>query len=554
MSAKRNISRFDIDLVSFLLLILSFCFLPVFFSFRDGSEVIFYAGFPMLFAAISSIVSLDCIDSFVERQVHARIQRHRYRDALTFYGISLRCSLYAGIIKFFVFFVLSGFIGGTVLGYSLIAPILRMFTPALCLISFLGSMKGLLRGIGQERIARISMWVQTAAFVILGIACGLSGSLRGEKVGVLLRNPDIRAAYCACGIALGLDIATAVSFLYLAFMCFLLTGRLRHEWRQEEPLEGTRQEDQSQVMHYYVSSLIPSLIPAVLYILGMMIGYQLWLNGQNGNERVIISRWGGYMGIGYPAVTGSAVLAVLPFTADATRLVREHERGNMKYVRNRLQILLRLSAYVSIPWSAFLFGAAKEIVGLFPNLTFRAQESAILTIKAGCFQVFLLQTGILILIFSWRTMHRRHFIISLFAGFFFQIVLQVILKLAGGGITLDAWSLDLLLAVCLCAMAVLIQTDRNLRIGWNWLMADVRIAICAAAADIPVILLNDYLLLVMHALPAFLIEILLFNLIFVTLSIVLHAVDLRNIGRIPGAAWIRSYSELLTGRSVEDAR
>lgn len=553
MPVSRRNSRYDTDITSFLLLLLSFCVVPVFFSFRDGSEVMFYAGFPMLFAAVSITVSMGYIDALVAGQVQKRMRKKRGAGAALFCRTSLLAALYAGILKFFVFFVLSGFIGRTVLGYSLIPPILRMFTPAICLISFLGCLKGILRGIGQERIARISIWVQTAAFLVLGIAFGLAGSLRGQKVGVLLRNADIRAAYCACGIALGFDIATAVALVYLAVMCFLTTGRIRHQKEYRDEFDRpVRREDPRELMHWYWRNLVPAMIPALVFILGIMVGYSLWRNGQSSNTRLLISRWGGYMGIGFPLVTGCGLIAAMPFTGALRDLIRENESGHGRQIRAKGALLLRLSGYVSIPWSAFLFGAAKEIVGLFPNLTFRAQEAAILTIKAGCFQVFLLQSMVLVQLFFWKTGRRRAAIIAVCTGFFFQIILEVILKLAGTGITLDAWTLDVSMAVSLGVCAVTAASDRSLRLRFSWLSDDILTAICAGLADIPVILLNDYLLEVMAAFPAFLTELVLFYLIFIILSILLRAADLQNIRRIPGGGLVAAIAGFLVGAADED--
>ena len=68
---------------------------------------------------------------------------------------------------------------------------------------------------------------------------------------------------------------------------------------------------------------------------------------------------------------------------------------------------------------------------------------------------------------------------------------------------------------------------------------------CAAGAVIPLELLNDYLLMVLPAVIAFLVMLGVFWILYVVLSIFLRAADLRNLHRIPGGSWILDLAVLL---------
>lgn len=565
---KRKPRMFDSELTPVLLFLLVFCALAVVFTFRDGGEVLFYAGFPMLSAAAVSGACLTSFDSFSAQQIRIRMERKRFSNALIFYHSANRLGLVLAVILFLVFFALSSFLGTVLLGYPLVGPVFRSFAPGICLLGLIGILRGFLRGIGKERMARLSLWIQTALFLVFGICVGIYGSIAGQKVSVLLRNDGIRAVYCACGIGIGFSISSVVIFLVLLFLSSLAAGRIRHERDDRDDLFAVdNTEDGRELFRYCTRCILPSGIPALICLLGFLVGYRLWLNAQSSQQNLVISRWGGFMGAGYPIVTGCALAAAMPFTAQITALVRDAERvrdagrpenagdhrsasraavrSRRKALCSRLSMTLRLSAYVSIPLSAFLFGAAKEIIGMFPNLTFRSIESAVLTLKAGSFQVFLLQSGILMLVWFWRAGSRRMAIIALSAGFFAQIVMQVILNLAGVGVVLNAWSLDLFLLVYLVVLYCLGKTELIRGMRLSWLMDDALIAVCALLSVIPVELLNDYLLLVMKAFPAFVIELVVFYVLFIILSIVLRAADLRNIRRIPGGGLIRSVAVLL---------
>ncbi len=544
MAGSRKLRKFDIGLTSVLLQPVVLCVLSVLVSLFLGSSVMFYAGIPFLLLAAASVGSFVGVGGFVARQIEKRLQRRRYADAAAVFYASL---------KVLLFTCLGGFLlcwGGTfLLNNALSAAVVRMFLPALFLYPFLGLLQGLLMGGGTQRSKRLAAlmpWALTIGSFTAGGILSITGYNRGIKVGALLRNDSMCYIYAACGMAAGASIIVCAVLVLGAVAGFLSLRSLQrsYRFRQDDLFRTDKRESAAELFSYCLRHLTLALSMPVFPAAAVLIGVRLWMSSQGVRSNTLASFWGGFIGIGLPACVGLAFLAAMPFTALAMQVVRTWQSGKKKAMRMRLALLLRLSGYVGIPMSAFVFAAAKEITAMFHALTFKAEESAILSLKSGSFLIFLLQTIILVLIVYWNCNGRRMIFLAGCISFFAAIVLQVLLHLFGVGITMNMWPLDVMAAVFLTALYI---GGHSLfgRLDSTFWYDDLLIAACAGISAIPLILLNDYLILVMPAAVAFVLMLAVYWTLFVVLSILLHAADLLNMHRIPLGKWIYDIAVIL---------
>lgn len=547
MADPKKVKKFDTDLVSFMLFLCVFCIIAVVFTLKDGSDVMFYAGFPMLFSAASAAFSLICVEEFTAEQTRKRLDRKKYGDVVRLFGCVMRFAGGCAVASVLLFWLGAGLLGRVLLGNSLFVPPIRLFAPALVVLPFLGAMKGFLRGSDARRFSRIVLWLFTALFLVLGAVFGLLGAHRGSRVEALLRNEDLGAVYCTCGIGLGFSFAALIAALILAVASFFAVRRFQRSsrYRQEELFEEQRAEKTGELFSYCLERLLPGLVPALILSLCVMISYRMWMGAQTERATVLESLWGGFVGVGLPICTGLGLLLAMPFTYPVMSAVRANLQGKRKTMCYRLLMVLRLSGYIGIPASAFVFCSAKELAGIFTNLTFKAEESAVLSLKAGSFLIFLLQTTILVLVFYWKCGSRRIVMLSAGAAFFAGVVAQVILKAAGVGITMNVWPLAVMGVVFLVMLYLMGKSSIVSGVDASFMTEYILMAVCALGASIPLELLNDYLLMILPAAAAFALMLAVFWILYVVLSLFLHAADLRNLHRIPGGAWIRSLAVLL---------
>lgn len=547
--------KYDGSLTSYLLFLLVFCVLPVFFSAKDGTGVMFYAGFPMLFAAASSAACLVGSCDFVSSQTDRYISRHMYSAASSVCRMSLKCALLQTGISFLLFYAGRGLVGKTILGNSFIAEVLRFYAPALMALPLVGVCKGFLHGIGMEWQARASLYLMSGIFAAGGLIFGILGAQKGAKVGKLLRNDDMGYVYSACGLGTGLSIAVLGILIFLGVFTFANIRRIQRsqQYRKEDLFRNADTMKSGELFRCCLRHIFGSMGPSVVLSLGMIIGYRLWYGTQEDHANTIVSMWGGFIGIGFPICVGLGLVAAMPFTYLAAQVIFASNSGKKKLCRIRLGMLLRLSAYVGIPLSAFVFSAAKEVVAMFPELTFKAEETAILSLKAGSPLIFLIQTSSLVLVIYWRCSNRRMVVIGGCAAFFVQVVAQVVMQLLGVGITMNLWPSVIMGSVFLIFLYCAGRHSVTAGVDNGWMMDDLLIFICAVIASIPVILLNDYLVLVLPGVAAFTLAAVIYLVVYVLFSILLHAADLRNIHRIPFGGWIRELAVLLGAAEEDDA-
>ena len=550
---KHRFNRYHMDFLSGLLLVLMFCIIAVIFTMAKGCDVMFYAGFPMLCAAAGAGIGVFCADGFVAEQTAVSLKRGREDGPRSVLSAVLAVSLLWGAFVFVIMCVWAGELSKALFDFAKIAPVCRSYAPAIALMLPLCCLTGFLRGIGQKRYARMGIWMLTALFVLLSLVFGFYCAYRGVSVGSLLRNEDMSAIYCACGIGLGLDLAVGITFIVLAFQCRMLEGRLRagHALQGRKSGERGKNADRGVLQRYFAERMFPALFAVVVLLLGIVVGYRLWLSGQT-SAAIITSIWGGVMGIGLPVLAGSGVLSALPLTWLTDRALRDRAKGNTQACYTRISMVLRLSAYISVPWSVFCFGAANEIAALFPNLTVRGRMAAIMTIKYGCPLVFLVQTAVLMGYFFWNSRQERSLILAGAIAFFAQIIVLAVLRNLKLGIVMMALSLDIFFIVFLVTLYALGRQEVLKGLSTAWMIDDGLIAVCALIAVVPIEFLNDYLIALLPGYAAFLAAALLYAVVYVICSVLLQAADLRNVERIPGGGLVVSLAYMIGAAHAED--
>ncbi len=551
MAGSRKLRKFDIGLTSVLLLPVVLCVVSVLFSLCLGSTVMFYAGVPFLLLAASFVGSFVGVSGFVQQQMEKRLQRHKYADAAAVFYASLKVLLVTCLGGFLLCQAVTFLLHNT-----LYAAVLRTYLPAVFVLPFPGLIQGLLMGTGTPRAQRgaaLMPWIMSIGTLTAGGIFSVTGYARGVKVGALLRNDSMGCIYAACGMAAGVSVIVLAMLILGGAAGFLALRSLQRSsrFRQDDLFRTDGREKASELFVYCLRHLVLSLSMPLFPVLAILIGSRLWMNSQEVRSNTLASYWGGFVGIGLPVCLCLAFLAAMPFTALAVQVVRTWNAGKKKAVRMRISLLLRLSAYLGIPMSAFVFASAKEIAAMFHELTFKAEESAILSLKSGSFLIFLLQTIILAVVVYWNCKGRRMIFLAGCISFFAGIVLQVLLHLFGVGITMNMWPLDIMAAVFLLALYF---GGHSLfgRLDSSFWYDDLLIAACAGVSAIPLILLNDYLILVLPAALALLLMLAVYCILFAVLSILLHAADLLNIHRVPFGGWIYDLALILGAVAPEE--
>lgn len=308
--------------------------------------VLFGAG---LFKAVSSMVA-------------SRVDRGTTKAAVKVMRTAAFGSVAAGLMLWFIGFLLSGFWADSILGLSLARLSLQGFLPALAPLFLLLVLTGAMDGFGSANRVNLCWFVFCLVFFAAGpILTGPAWNY-GQKVGALLQNPLYGPAYGAMGGALA---------LVLASICAALAGLIA--WFHLKPGIYSRQldaggmpEKTGQIYRGVVLQSLPVTLPATLIAAGIAAQGLLFFHSA-GEETAdsLMTSWGIYAGKSRPLFC----ILLLTAAAFSLRMLPGLRIGylhrNLKRSRERCMVTLRCIALMMVPAAAFCLVMAKTIIGAF---------------------------------------------------------------------------------------------------------------------------------------------------------------------------------------------
>ena len=208
---------------------------------------------------------------------------------------------------------------------------------------------------------------------------------------------------------------------------------------------------------------------------------------------------------------------------------------------------LRLLAYLGIPVSLFLFGAAKPIIQIcHSGFGQAAKDGAILSLKLSCGSAFLLAMAFFWILLLLATGYQAVLLVSFVIGAVVQTAAYVLLlsvlpfPIEASGLALFFFLLAFnLSALILGRRELLAQTDLS------FLQDYVLILLAGIVALIPVELLNDFMTYEIIPVGGVILLAIVYTVLYMLFSILFQAADLLNVSQIPGGKYVCLFAKLL---------
>ncbi|MGN1023542.1 MAG: hypothetical protein ACI4OJ_08590, partial [Lachnospiraceae bacterium] len=347
--------------LSFFLLVPAAVSITVFaVAGTQGAASVYYASMPLAFCLLFLAALIFSGANIVSRQVALRIRRGKIGDAMLFYRLARLATLLLSLIPALAF---GGFCVplasamGERYGYLTMLALI----PALVIGAQLGPSLGFLLSVGLSGVVRGLLLVLSAATLILTLFVTTFAAEKARGIGLLLRKQELVYVYAGAGIGLGISAALVLVVFLSAIVCFLVSRNLKS---REAPLAIDRDEQPLAVFPYYLRLLLPSLgLALLLFVLFFVDGRIGFIHSPGTGSRTFnMNTFGGFFGGCIPVLVLAGCLIVAPFSAMPQRFYRLLFNQKKKTMRYEFSMTLRLLAYIGIPVSCFLFGAAKPII------------------------------------------------------------------------------------------------------------------------------------------------------------------------------------------------
>lgn len=543
---KRRRIMADRDITAWLVYGLILCVSVLIVSGMNGSALMFYAAGPLLAAMTAAGASCIPGAGFAERQTAYRLGRDRMPDALLFLKGGVIAELLISLVLAAVILLAGNRLAGFLFGCTYDSMILIVLLPGVVPALLSGPMKGFLDGCGLRQLTSLGLYPAGCVTAVLAVILARFGQTRGSMAAQLLLNDRYGALYAGAGLAL------AVSAGWLVYFCCLLVLVLRVRRRfllQEGSFNNFREERLGGIVPYYLRNQLLPFAFCLLFTGSLLADYRIGLHLYGGSDRTGFGLhwWDGFAGIALPLLTGLTLLIGIFVSRMPLLCVHEWEKERYRRFRIRYSMMLRLSSYLSIAASAFVFGAAKPIVQLFRHgLNAQARESAILTLKLGSIGIFFFTTVLLMVILFWEAGFETLLVGTAGAAFVVQLLMALLFMHA---LTISVKALPLAMAcfglAFLVILMVLASGSLLRHTDTAWLTDLGLTLLSAAAAAIPVCILNDFMTDEIIPVGSTILLLLIFTVCYVLFSLLFGAVDLDNIDRLPGGRYVAALARAL---------
>lgn len=286
----------------------------------------------------------------VSAMVLARLERGSVKGARKVVRTVALGGAACSLLLWLIGTVCSGLFAGGLMGLPLAGMVLRGFLPALLPLSVLLALAGGMDGFGSMGSVRLMKFLFCLLLFIAGPVFTSPFLEYGQKVGAFLQNEQYAPAFGALGGAIGLVAVSAITMIAAGIVWWNIRPAIVGLQRTED----LATEKQGQILKGVFAKSLPTLLPALLLMIGMIGETLLFLQSaeeETMNDTALL--WGIYAG-------KSRVLLEIPVFlafAFAMRMLPELKIGylsrNLKKTREKSMITLRCMALMIVPLAIY---------------------------------------------------------------------------------------------------------------------------------------------------------------------------------------------------------
>jgi stage V sporulation protein B len=363
----------------------------------------------------------------------------------------------------------------------------------------------------------------------------------GEKVAAVLRNESFARAYGAMGAALGILVATVVSFLHLLLIYFIYGGTYKRQIYHDN-------NRQLETPGFLYQTLLVQATPITVIMLAFSLNnlldqhfFYYFANRlmEEAFDKAVV--WGNYYGI-FLTVIGIIVAVACLATAKATKnitaaLIRE-EYG---VAREHLMLAIQISLFLTVPLSVLVAVLAEPLVALL------GQGTAAISVRLlwwGSSLIFLLTFNMFWL--NLLRQFKRIFSLAIMVGGGLLVHVSALWLLLSGAKEAEALIVRVILTNLLSAGFVFgsgfLLVARILRYRGEWLYRNVRTLVisllCSVITGLMALLLMAGIKDMLAPAYTLLISILVSLTAYLVLMTMMRGLTAAEFDRLPGGQYL----------------
>ena len=510
-----------------------------------GTDSLYYYSMPSYVCLSFAAVFLFGTSRITESMMSFRLSRNNYIGALLVYHSAKWICMIVGLVCAVVTGLFADIIAEYLFSERLCSLVLYPLCFCLLLCGPIGCMQGFLNASKREDLTRFPMQIFSIVYLILSIILGkVSGSF-GTRIGRLLRNDSMESVYTAAGVM----AALAISFLVLLVLTQISVIRIGKAVNHPEDYNYPPVKERSGMMRREFLRQIAASCGTVFPIFfTVYFDYRIYCHfaeHTEGSGINVVYEWGAFFGVALAASMLIAMYQCIPMTAMPRSLITFYKNGRRKSVRRRFTMVMRLVAFMAMPFILFLCSCARPVVYIFlsgePNQKISA---AVHTLRYASVLILLINLLLMMILLLVKTDQLRVVRVSLYFSLLLQCILCALLSSPGlMGIHAVPLCLDIACGMAAVLMYLYARGGILHSVDRSFVTPFMFTFLYAAIAAIPCYLLENILLRHMGGIIATILEALLYSIIYIALSVLTGLIDERDISCIPGGLWLARLSE-----------
>lgn len=178
-----------------------------------------------------------CAD-LIGRMMRSRRRKNQYLDAAQLHKAILIMQMTAAVVWMIVYFLLTDILAVKVLQLPFLANAMKLLTPLILLKAWQCVILGYFQGIGSNMPTVICSIFRQLLFLLFSLLFVKRFTVYGEKVSVLLNNPDYAGMYGAFGLCLAMVLAEVLISLFLLIV-YIGSDRNREKQKSDDGFRKT---------------------------------------------------------------------------------------------------------------------------------------------------------------------------------------------------------------------------------------------------------------------------------------------------------------------------
>ncbi len=329
-----------------------------------GAEGNGYYGMVFQLYNLALMLTSYSLPMAVSKLVSARVATGQYKNAYRVYKGAMTFAIVSGGLVTAIVFFGANFIATDIMKVELSVYALRVLSPCILVVAFLGVFRGFFQGFGTMIPTAISQTLEQIVNAIVSIVGAYMLLKVGQGMASGADQKSYGSAYAAAGATLGTTAGALTALVFLVFLFFVFKKKLNKNMKADTNHET---ESAKYIGKVLLFTIAPVILSATVYNISNLLDQAVFTNvmaSQGVAEKEYTALLGMFSGQ-YDTMTNIPLSVASALAASfMPSLVATIHTGNRKQIHEKIDLVSRFNMIIAVPCAAGFIALGRPILDL----------------------------------------------------------------------------------------------------------------------------------------------------------------------------------------------